>query len=332
MADCNNCGKIGAAFACGNECWSVAYCNDECATHDFKKHKHVCAIIMDPKKPLFLRRGLYKSSLQQIEWAYKNDILAWFGVQHYLAYSHINAPLFKVNGDWSKFNNDFNGMKTPSPGLPRTKFYVFFYHALQWQRKTNRFIENNQYIETEADLLRAFPKLQKYFKMSNSRFMFEFVVHFQNLIQSVPPSRFPTNAFRGYTAINIPNTLSVDIGSLKIGQEITTWAFMSVALDATIAARYAQSGCCFLRLTIPPGFRFMQLSGYNNDSNFENVNLSTLQQTEAVLPAGTIVRIDKIYYPSTIPAVSFSGQNFSVNTKSADVTVIGVARKKGMKK
>jgi hypothetical protein len=332
MSDCKNCGKIGAAFSCGNQCWSVVYCNDECARQDFETHKSICVVITDPKKPYFKTRGLYKNSLQKIEWAYKNDILAWFAVQHYLAYSYINAPLFKVNGDWSKFNNDFNGMNSANPTLPRNKFTIFFYHALQWQRKTNRYIGNYGPIDTEAQLLRAFPKLQRFFQMSNADFMYEFVTRFQNLIQSVPPSRSVTHTFRGYVAINIPNTLSVDISALRIGQEITTWAFMSVALDPMIAARYVRAGCCYLHLTIPPGFRFMQLSGYDKDDNFEDVNLSTMQQTECVLPAGTIVRIDRIYAPSQRYALSFEGKYSTVITKSADVTVIGVAPIKGIKR
>jgi hypothetical protein len=346
---CGNCNTTPAQFACGNLCGSTFYCGKECAEAHYVLggHKEQCPIniskiIVDLDRADFEKRGFYTASVRQMKRLYKKDIFGWFAFQIFMHSPFINSILFSVNGDWTTFNNKFNDIfqsharvkRRINPAKPYDKFDTFFADTLdQWQtqrRKVRLDAAKGSVISTEAQLLAAYPGLRPYFKMSNARFTFEFAKHIQTAITSIPKTKQPTYVWRGYSVLNIPGTLTIDIDSLKIGQQFTTWGFMSVAIDSRISAAFLKPRndgyptCCMLRVLVPPNNHLFLISGESDDQNYDENTLVTHGQTEILLPAGTVVQVTSINTPQPL-AAAYNKKNPMppVYTKWADVMVVG---------
>ena len=331
---CDFCKVNTATSHCGGLCGTVMYCSQKCATaHFYDGHNKECpeaiSKIIVEVRPKFEQRMFYKESVKKMKNLYTEDILAWFAFQIYLTGPFINTLMFAVKGNWSKFDNSFGRSVRDTP---LAKFDFFFARMLTvWQveRRNARLGASTKKILTLQQLLMTYPQLDKYFKMSNSRFTYMFVTHMQKAILSMPPTKLPLTAWRGYTPLNIPGTLTMDLRTVRVGHKVTTWGFMSVAINKSIASNYVGSGsafspaCCFLRVLIPKNTQFFMISGEKNDLNYEAYSIAIKEQTEIILPAGTILKITAIHPTNTIIT---RPPRPPVNTMWADAIVVGRAR------
>lgn len=346
---CDYCRIQTATAHCGGLCGTALYCGLECASKDYESgHKDECAraigkIIIDPSRSAFLEnRGFYKASVQRMKNLYNNDIFGWFVFQIYMHSPFINSILFNSNGDWTKFNNRFDDIYKTHARISRRlsknnlydKFNTFFADMLYtWQvesRKARLGASKGKIITTQSQLLDAYPGLKPYFRLSNARFTYEFATKMQRIINSIPKTLNQVTVWRGYSVLNIPNTLTVDVDALRVGQRITTWGFMSVAIDSKISAGFlkektgGQPTCCLLRILVPKNNRVFLISGAENDQNFAESALVTHGQTEIILPAGTIVQITGKQNPVVVERSYHPGQPL-IYTKWVDAIVVGQA-------
>jgi len=345
---CDYCHENPAINHCGGKCGATMYCSQECAIQHFDKgHRFECPeeiskIIVDMNpRPDFEKRGFYKASVKKMKQLYADDIFGWFAIQIYMHSPFINKLLFANNGDWSKFNNRFDDIymsharikRRFDPRKPYDKFNTFFADMLfMWQREY-RIVAlgaaRGKFIMNEKDLLTAYPKLKPYFKMTNARFAYQFALHIQMAITSIPKTVSNLYTWRGYTVLNIPNTLTVDIDSLYIGQQIVTWGFISVSVTPEVSAGFLKPQiyqgvptCCLLRVLIPRNNNVFLISGATKDTNYSSTALVTHGQAEILLPAGTILQVTS-KNPPTYATRDFS--TTKIYTKWADVMVVGIS-------
>ena len=344
---CDLCKTKPALSHCGGLCGIAMYCSQECATQHFNEgHRIECPekiskIIVEMGGSSFERRGFYKASIKKMKDLYKNDIFGWFAIQIYMHSPFINKLLFATNGDWSKFNNRFDDIyksharikRRTNPANPYDKFNTFFADTLHmWQFEFRKVIlgdAGGKYIRTQKDLLSAYPKLKPYFKMSNARFAYQFALHIQKAITSIPKSVTPLYAYRGYTVLNIPNTLTIDVDSMYIGQRIVTWGFTSISVTSEVSAGFLkqqvyvnQPTCCLLRVLIPANHNIFLISGTTKDRKYSSTALVTHGQAEILLPAGTILQVTHKQQPMSVMR-DFS--TIPIYTKWADVMVVGIS-------
>ena len=341
---CDNCNVKPATTACGGLCGSTFYCGQECASlHYIGGHHEECSvliskIIIDMSRPEFERRGFYKASVRKMESIYKNDIFGWFAIQIYMHSPFINKILFAVKGDWTKFNNKFEDIykshariaKYAVQSNPYDKFRTFFLDMLVvWQSGARRLgASKGKKILSQQELLAAYPKLTPYFKMSNAQFTFAFASHIQHAITSIPKTSLHLYVWRGYSVLNIPDTLTIDIDRLQVGQQFTTWGFTSVAIDSRVSAAFLKENpspsCCLLRVLIPKNNNVFLISGEADDPNYSDSAFVTHGQTEILLAAGTIVQVIQKQTPIMVPrGMNKKHQLKPLYTKWADVVVVG---------
>jgi len=325
---CDFCKVKPATSHCGGLCGTVMYCGQQCASKHFNEgHQIECpeaiSKIIVELRPKFEKTMFYKASVQKMKSLYDKDIFAWFAFQTYLTNRFINTILFAVKGDWSKFDNSFGKNVRDDPDA---KFNLFYQRVLErWQSVRDvRLGAARVQILSRKHLLIAYPQLRQYFSMSNARFTYEFATVMQQTILSMPPLEASITVWRGYTPLNLPGTLAMDLRTFRVGQKITTWGFMSVAINKSIAERYVgmqHPTCCFLRILIPKDAKFFLISGGKNDVNYEAYSLAIKEQTEILLPAGTILKITEIH--KTKIAIQPLGNKSS--TLWADAMVVGMA-------
>lgn len=284
----------------------------------------------------------YKASIAKMRDLLYHDPLAWWGFQIYQQNSYFNTILFRVKADWTKFNNRFDDVgyqwdeisKFLTPANPYGKFATFFASTLfstwRWQESASQrgfaFPGGVKRINSPNELIQTFPQLVPYFKMSNARFTWEILYKMQQTILSMPRIRSEVYVWRGYAPLNLPNTLTLDISRLKVKQRITTWAFLSVAIDPVISALFVHPtpstlNCCMLRITIPPGHPVFLLSGNKAHPEYQKYSLVLRDATEILLPAGVIVEITKKSRPRRFK--NQDGSEFI--SKMADAKVVGYA-------
>jgi hypothetical protein len=280
----------------------------------------------------YRKRGYYKASKNTIENFRQNNIFSWLCLQSYMTTPVINAILFKLNGDWTKFDDTFGNViethlrvaRYADKNDPYNIFNTFFKAMLIESANVGKFLYDRSgiyLIETEEDLISNYPEMKAFLSMDNESFTLAYIAAIQNAIMSVPKLSNPVFSFRGYTPLGIPNTLTLTIDDLEIGQEITTWGFMSVSLSPNVSATFlkAEQKCCLLKVVIPENMYAFLIQSGMDDKEFPR-NLAPFEgEEEILLPAGTIVRVIK---KTGIKEFS-TMKNEIVETNTARVEVIG---------
>jgi len=244
----------------------------------------------------------------------------------------INAILFPLNGDWTKFDEEFSNViqthlrvkKYSDPADPYNIFNTFFKAMLIESAKVGKFFHDRTgkfKIMTEDEMILYYPEMEPFLTMDNAYFTLTYVSAIQNAILSVPKLINPVYSFRGYSPLGIPGTLTLDIDEFKIGEEITTWGFMSVSLISKVSASFlkAELRCCMLKVVIPESMYAFMIQSDVNDKQFPR-NLAPFEgEQEILLPAGTIVRFVKNKGLKKFLTMS----NETIEVKTAVVEVVG---------
>lgn len=193
--------------------------------------------------------------------------------------------------------------------------------------------KSRQPVTTKKALLQEFPQMRAPLKMkSKAAFTRLYIKTLEKLIFRIPrtPKGRNIRGFRGYTPIGLPNTLTLRPSQMRIGQEITNWGFMSVSLDYRVSTlfvgRKTQPACCFLDVTIPPGFSAFLISSDSSDRDFPN-DLTPWKQLEILLPVGCVFRV--IQTTGEIPVtISTNDPGGLINTPVAYLQLVRIAKKR----
>ena len=286
----------------------------------------------------FRTRGFYTESIKLMKRYLATDMFTWMCFQSFKTSPVINAMLFKVNGDLTKLDDKFGDViKTKARVAAASKggnqysiFNTFFATCLQEAYAVGRPLldpRTHAPIFDERTLVQAYPQIAPMLRMRNSAFTRLYVMTINNAINSIPKLVKPVKGWRGYSPLNLPNTLTLDTSHLKVGQEITNWAFMSVSLDSRVSTLFLNltKRCCMLRVTIPAGFPVFMISSDSSDFNYPQ-DLSPWRQMEILLPVGCVFRVTRL---GKNPR-SFDTNNPGERTMSGvvEVTLVRVARLK----
>lgn len=304
--------KTGAPDVVCADCKCTAYCDAVCAElHWNAGHAEQCQRIGPWMLPApardtsYRQRGFYNSSVAKLKWMPYHDMFTWLCFQSYKTGPLINFILFKVNGDFSKLDHTFNGVYNShyyrsrnGPSSPG--FDVFFSYTLHHAAEKGIPLLNpktRQPVLTEQQLIQAFPSVAKPLSIRDpAAFVKHVVWSMQRAIMYNSSLSKPLVTWRGYTPLNLPGTLAVNISEMHIGQRIVNYAFTSVSLDDRVSAGYVdhkRAKCCMARVTLMPGMPAFLIDGDRGDPNFP-VDLMTYHQQEILLPVGTIFKVTKI--------------------------------------
>lgn len=255
----------------------------------------------------FRRRGFYKQSKLLLETLRETDMFNWLCLQSYMTTPVINSLLFRVNGDWTKFDQTFGDVinthyrvkKYSDPKDPYNIYNTFFKAMIVESAKVNKFLLDSTgggVIESKEDLLRHYPDVKTFIEMEDkAKFTLEYALAIQSAILSIPKLINPIQSYRGYTPLNIPDTLTLDVENLEVGQEITNWGFMSVSLDSRVSAAFLKPAlkCCMLKIKIPANMPAFLIQSDPSDPVFPESLAPFEGEQEILMPAGTVVRIIK---------------------------------------
>lgn len=260
----------------------------------------------------YKKRRFYLASVALMKRLRKDDFFAWMCVQSYKTSPIINAILFKVNGNFTKFDETFMGVGAEkaraAAALKREKdpysiFGTFFATALAQAVEIGRPLigpRSGRPITTKKALMEQFPQMRRPLTMrSKAAFTRLYIQTLERLIYSIPrtPKRSEgksVHGFRGYTPIGLANTLTLRPSEMRVGQEITNWGFMSVSLDYRVSTLFVgkktNPGCCFLDVRIPSRFSALLISSDSSDRKFP-ADLTPWRQLEVLLPVGCVFRV-----------------------------------------
>jgi len=255
----------------------------------------------------FRNRGFYRYSKRKLAHLRATDRFTWFCLQSYTTTSTVNPVMYRVENNWQSgaFDDRFFGVGRnirPTPnggGNPYDAFDVFFAPMLYQANGIGRALRapsTGAPILTRGDFFAHFPEVRPLIEgVRPGEFVRHYIIAIQRAILSVPPLKTPIDpSFRGYKPLNVPNSLALDIDRMHVGQEITSWSFMSISLDSRVSVEFSgattAAQCCMLELKIPAGVCAFMISSDPTDTNFAE-RLTPYTQLEILLPAGTIVRI-----------------------------------------
>jgi len=352
MDHCSYCLTPDAEWSC--QCDMVYYCNTKCQEKDFEFHREYCSPIetesfdtigkivlpnQPPAKDIsFRKRGFYKASVAKMRGLFRKDIFTWMCLMSFKTSPLINNILFQVKGDLTKLDQKYNGVVTGKPKTatmlkgerdPYSIFATFFKLALTQAVMLGRPLKNpktGSVITKKRQLFEAFPSLRRPLTMRDkAAFVRLYVKALQNVIYSIPKLRVPLQTWRGYKPLNIPDSMSLDVRSMRVGQEITNWAFMSVSLDSRVSTLFMNPDavCCMVTIMIPAGFSAFLISGDSGDPNFPK-DITPWYQMEVLLPVGCVFRVAKLY--PTAPLFDTTNRNEMVYSYMATLVLSGIRR------
>lgn len=278
-------------------------------------------------------RGFYKASKKQMQYLRKNDFFTWLCIHSYMMSPIINVMLFEVNGDWTNFNQTFSNVvetryrikKYSDPDDPYNIFNTFFKGLLIEGAAKGKFLTDKsrkRKITTFDDLVRYYPETLPYLTMQNkAQFVLEYAIRMTNAILSVPPLTNSLQSFRGYTPLNIPGTLTLDVDSYEIGDEIVNWGIMSLSLDRAVSAMFGDvtQACCMLKIIIPSGTSVLMIQSDPDDPSFPKSLAPFDPESEVLVSPGTILRIVK----NTGVKTYIDMKGSTVNLKTAYAEIVG---------
>ena len=305
--------------------------------HVFRQDKNIQFLVdtfHHQIRALSWKRGFYKASRAVIQSARKSNIFAWLCLQSYMTSPLINSILFKVNGDWTAFDQKFGDvikthkrvMKYADSRDPYNIFNTFFKAMFVESAEVGKFLydpSGRHKVVDEKTLRQYYPEVEAWLDMKDkAEFALGYALAIENIILTVPRLINSVETFRGYTPLGIPDTLTLDIDDLKHGQKITTWGFMSVSLSSEIATDFldAGQGCCMLKVIIPSNMVAFLIQSHSRDKKFP-MNLSPFHgEEEILLPAGTVIQVTKKKGSRAYK----NGEGKIVTTKTARVTVVSL--------
>lgn len=253
----------------------------------------------------FRKRGFYKASVKKMNNLFKEDLFAWLCIMSFKTSPVINYILFQVNGDLTKLDQTFNGVVAAKARVASATKYekdrysifaTFFKNMLKQALEIGRPLRHSKtrkVILKKRDFLSAFPSLRRLLSMRDkAEFVRIYVYTLQKTIYSIPKLKKRINAWRGYKPLNIANSMSLDVRKMRIGQEITNWAFMSVSLDSRVSTLFLdhKKTCCMVTIIIPPGIPAFLISGDSGDPLFPK-DITPWYQMEILLPVGCVFKV-----------------------------------------
>lgn len=284
------------------------------------------------------KRGFYIASRKAIKAAKENSMFTWLCLQSYMTSPLINSILFAVNGDWTRFDQRFGDVikthkrvqKYANPKEPYNTFNTFFKAMLLESAQVGKYLydrSNRHKVLDEQALRTYYPEVVPFLDMQDkAAFTLAYVSALQNVIFSIPRLINGVDSFRGYAPLGIPDTLTLDVEDLRVGQQITTWGFMSVSLSAQIAADFADQSakCCLLSVIIPSNQIAFLIQSSSSDLRFPRSLAPFHGEEEILLPAGTVVRVRKIKGERAFKTT----KGKIVTLKTAKVEVVNIKKPK----
>ena len=322
MSHCSHCLTPNAPWIC--PCHHAYYCNQKCQEADFETHQDMCVPIHNelieavaesyPIVVPYKHRGFYKASIKLMNQLKSNDFFSYMCLLSYMVSPFVNFILFKVKGDFTKFNhtffdvhktNDWVHQMVATEADPYSIFGTFFKLVLHEAKQRGLpFRDRNGFeISTKSEFQLVYPVMKKYLNMKDRRaFLKIYISAIQNAIYSIPKLRAPLTAYRGWKPLNLYNTLAMDVSQMKVGQKITNWGFTSISLDLRISEFFTdqQKQCCFAHITIPAGFPSFLISSDVGDYNYPILDVM-FEQAEILLPIGCVFVVTHGVRYITIP-------------------------------
>jgi hypothetical protein len=297
-------------------------------------------VIKSNSHRLSWKRGFYKASRTALENAKQNAMFTWLCLQSYMTSPLINSILFRVNGDWTAFDQRFGNVietharvaKYADPDDPYNIFNTFFKAMLLESAQVKKYLydrSGRHKILDEASLRKYYPEVIPFLDMRDKAvFTLSYVAAIQNIIMSIPRLINTVDTFRGYVPLGIPDTLTLNVDDLRVGQKIVTWGFMSVSLNSQIAADFidkrSKGSCCMLRVVIPSNEIAFLIQSASGDRRFPR-NLAPFHgEEEILLPAGTVVKVLSLKGYKSYK----NSQSELVTVKTAKVVIVGVKKPK----
>tara|TARA_R110002072_G_scaffold45565_5_gene126889 strand:- start:86440 stop:87744 length:1305 start_codon:yes stop_codon:yes gene_type:complete len=278
-------------------------------------------------------RGFYKASKNQLEMLRANDFFTWLSIHSYMMSPIINIMLFEVNGDWTKFNQTFSDVvktryrirKYSNERSPYNIFNTFYKGLLIEGGENGKYLgdrSGEHIVESYNDLVKYYPEMKPYLTMRDkAEFTLAYAISLNNAILSIPRLLNSLDTYRGYTPLNIPDTLTLNVDDMNIGQEITNWGFMSISLNKGLSAMFADAkqSCCMLKVILPPDTPAFLIQSSVDDPNFPKSLAPFDDEEELLLPVGIVLRITK--KPGMKSYTTRDGK--SIQLKTAHATVVG---------
>lgn len=258
----------------------------------------------------------------------------------------VCADTKKVNGDFTKFDERFMGIAAEKARTaealkydsdPYSIYGTFFATALWQAVEIGRPLigpKTGQIVTTKQALLAEFPQMRRPLSMkSKAAFTRLYIKTLEKLIYKIPRSPAGgrgVRGFRGYTPLGLMNTLTVRPSQMRVGQEITNWGFMSVSLDFRVSTLFVgkntRPACCFLDVTIPPGFSTFLISSDSSDRDFPD-DLTPWKQMEILLPVGCVFRVTSTTGEQTV-RLSTNDPGQVIDTPIAYLQLVRIAKKR----
>ena len=319
MPHCSHCLQPEAPWIC--PCHNTYYCNQKCQEADFETHQDMCIpmrhelISIDAKVPFpqppaqntnYRNRGFYKASVKLMKSLKNENFFAYMCFMTYKVSPFINFLLFQVNGDFTKFDQKFQGVGQSRARIkamlqtekdPYSIFGTFFKITLHYANlyETPLRDKKGKPILTEKHFVKSYPVMKKYLNMKDkAAFVRLFISALQNVIYSIPKLSNPVGAYRGWSPLNLPDTLAMDPRLMYPGQQIVSWGFTSIGLDARVSSYFTDKNnhCCFAHITIPAGFPVFLISSDISDKMYPKT-IVPYHQMEILLPVGCVFQVVK---------------------------------------
>jgi hypothetical protein len=317
----------------------VVLCGEDCQRSYHGLATIAANPIVNPKahSMAFRSSAFYRDSAKLLRSLKRDDVFAFLSLSHYGQQSAVNPILFKVEGNWKRMGQfmklvpNFSRMLDPKD--PYDIWDKFFASMLQLAPGfgapfTDR--SGKHVIVSKADLLRYYPEMRPYLEMRDKvLFVRLYISAIQSAILSVPHSLDTSVAgWRGYSPIQVPNSLSQNLMVYKTGDRITNWGLGSVSLHHALSSGFADldKTCCMMFIHFPAGFPIFMLTSDKDDKQFPSIP-TPWRQMEILLPAGTIFQIGNPMGKLLYQPYNKGGKSFAIDTR--EVFIVGLDRNRG---
>lgn len=277
-------------------------------------------------------REFYKASKLKLLKLREKDFFTWLSIHSYMMSPIINVILFEANGDWTKFDQTFSNVvesririkKYSDSKDPYNIFNTWYKGLLIEGAAAGKYLKDRSgkhQVVTYEELVTYYPEMKPYLTLKNkAKFTFLYAQALQNAILSIPRLLNTLQTYRGYSPLNIPGTLTLDVDNYEIGQEITTWGFMSISLNKDVSAMFADAkqGCCMLKIILPPETPAFLIQSDPSDPSFPKSLAPFDDEEELLLPVGIVLKI--VRKPGQKEYVTRDGKSVFLKTAYAVVT------------
>jgi len=291
----------------------------------------------------YKRWPFYLVSAQELIRLKREDIFAYLCLSHYGQQSAVNPILFKTEGNWMRFKDYMNLVpnfdRMMDPKDPYDIWDKFFKSMLKlapgfgfpFTDRSDKII-----ITKKNELIRHYPEMRPYLEMADKvLFVRLYISAIQGVILNIPKQPFPFMAWRGYSPLAVPNSLSMNILNYQPGQQIINWGLASISLDHRISSSFADvdQACCMMYIQVPAGFPAFMLTSDTSDAYFPHIP-TPYSQMEILLPPGTIFQIGnymgrRTYSPYDKMTNPYDNVNIQISLETIEVYIVGIAKNEG---